>query len=149
MDSKPDRRQKTNIMSGCPQHLDIQKELGWDLVLQGTSAGSWVRLPAYPKRDEKNSRRRLGEAASTSKENWEKFQKASRSWRAESVSSLEFLSPHSSTHSSLLLLTKWFENSVMESWASRCTGSWERWEFWLADDLNLQVYWTLTGWRKL
>ena len=28
MDSKPDHRQKTNLMSGCPQHLDIQKELG-------------------------------------------------------------------------------------------------------------------------
>ncbi len=28
MDSNPDHRQKTNIMSGCPRHLYIQKKLG-------------------------------------------------------------------------------------------------------------------------
>ena len=28
-------RQKTNIISGCPRHLDIQKELGWNLVVWG------------------------------------------------------------------------------------------------------------------
>ena len=39
--SNPYHRQKTNIMSGRPQLLNIQKELGWDLVLQGTSEIGW------------------------------------------------------------------------------------------------------------
>ncbi len=56
MDSSPAHHQKANIMSGCPQRPDIQKEPGWNLVLWGTSAGSWVKLVAHPKRIEMNFR---------------------------------------------------------------------------------------------
>ena len=83
MDSNPDHRQKTNIMSGCPQHLDVQKELGWDLVLQETSARKWVRFAAHPKRNELNSRRPANgekppeKVVCTPKENWDGNQEAS------------------------------------------------------------------------
>ena len=55
IDSNPDHRQKTNIMCRCPRRLDIQKELGWDLVRHGTSA-------------------KFGEIACTSTENWNELQ---------------------------------------------------------------------------
>ena len=51
-----DCRQKTNIMSGCPQHLEIEKELKWILVLQGDVC------------------RKLGEVACISKERWDELQ---------------------------------------------------------------------------
>ncbi len=50
VDSSPAHHQKANIVSGCPQRPDIQKELEWNLVLWGTTAGSWVKLLAHPKR---------------------------------------------------------------------------------------------------
>ncbi len=88
MDSNPDHRQKTNIVSGSQRYLDIQKELGWDLVLQGTSARSWVRLPAHPKRIEVSSRRPAKrekppeKVVCTPKENWNGIQETSmkKSW---------------------------------------------------------------------
>ena len=52
VDSSPVRHQETNIVSGGPQRPDIQKELGWNLVLWWTSAGSWVKLLTHPKRIE-------------------------------------------------------------------------------------------------
>ena len=124
-------QQKTNIMSGCPQHLGIQKEVGWNLVLHlEMSAGSWVRLSAHSKREEMNSRRkRLGEAVCTSEENWEEFHEASKLWRAQSFLFRVFPSPDSSTHLALLFQTKSFENSVTESWGSRSTSTWECHEF--------------------
>ena len=52
-------RQKINITSGCLQHFYIQEELGG--VSAGCcvelSAGSWLKLPAHPKRIEMSSRR--------------------------------------------------------------------------------------------
>ena len=100
MDSNPDHREKTNIVSRCPQHLDIQKELGWDLVLQGTSAGSWVRFLAHPKRIEMSSRRPAkGEkppekVVCTPKENWNEVQETSmrKSWSLRTIPALRLSS---------------------------------------------------------
>ena len=98
MDSNPDNHQKTNIVSGCPRHLDIQKELGWDLVPQGTSAGSWVRLLAHPKRTEMSSRRPakgekpLEKVVCIPKENWSGVQETSiklrRGWSLRMIPAL-------------------------------------------------------------
>ena len=81
MYSSPDHHQKTNTVSGCPRHVDIEKELGWDLVLRGTSAESWVKLLAPPKRIEMSSRIPLRgqkppeKVVSSPKENWKGTQK--------------------------------------------------------------------------
>ncbi len=98
MDSNPDDHQKTNIVSGCPRHLDIQKGLGWDLVLRGTSAGSWVRWLTHPKRIEMSSRRPakgekpLEKVVCIPKENWSGVQATSmelrRSWNLEMIPAL-------------------------------------------------------------
>ena len=102
MDSNPDHRQKTNIMSGRPQRLGIQKELAWDLVLQGTSARNWVRMPAHPKRIEVSSRRpATGEKPSeevvcTPKETWNRVQEISmelrKNWSLRTIPALRFTS---------------------------------------------------------
>ena len=69
-------------------------------------------------------RKRLDDAACTTKENWEEFQEASKLRRAKSFPLWSFSRRDSSTHFSLLIPTEWFKNSVAESW-----GAWECHQF--------------------
>ena len=124
-------RQKANVMSGCPQH---PKKTGMRIwCFEETSAKSWVKLPAHPKREEMNSRRSLGEAACTSKEKLRRVPGGLQIVTSQEFSFWSFPSPYSSTHLSLLFLTKWRENPVAESWGSRWTGTCECHQFWVRE----------------
>ncbi len=137
-------RHKINITSGSLQHLDIQNELGWgsDECCVETSTGSWMKLPAHPKKIKMNSRslrdwvkserdlvklsalpKRIEMSSRESPDRcWTTWGGGGRVWI--------FSSPEISTHFLLLFLTEWFWNSVAESWSSRGTGTWGRHQLW-------------------
>ena len=101
----------------------------------------------YTSKKSRDQDLQLGEVACTSRENWDELQEAEkeRDWlklsalpkrigtRSLDRDELDLkrgengvFESNFSTHFSLLFLTKWFRNSMAESWSSRETVSWRR-----------------------